>query len=46
MGKCGRPVVKKKETDNLTEVFGESLKDGAVYIKNVSEEIHDGTSIK
>jgi membrane fusion protein (multidrug efflux system) len=40
-----RPVVKGRETDTLTEVFGGSLKDGAIYIKHASEEIHDGTSI-
>lgn len=40
-----RPVVKGRETDSLTEVFGESLRNGAIYIKQASEEIHDGSSI-
>jgi RND family efflux transporter MFP subunit len=40
-----RPVVKGRETDSLTEVFGGSLKDGSIYIKHASEEIHDGASI-
>ncbi|MEN0052508.1 MAG: efflux RND transporter periplasmic adaptor subunit [Mucilaginibacter sp.] len=40
-----RPVVKGRETDSLTEVFGSNLKDGAIYIKHASEEMHDGASI-
>lgn len=40
-----RPVVKGRETDSVTEVFGENLKNGALYIKNASEEIHDGSLI-
>jgi membrane fusion protein (multidrug efflux system) len=39
-------VVKGRETDSLTEVFGNDLTEGSTYIKTASEEIRNGSAIK
>lgn len=45
-GKAMRvPVQKGRETDSLTEVFGQ-LKPGSVFLKKASEEIHNGAVLK
>ncbi|HEY4289911.1 MAG TPA: efflux RND transporter periplasmic adaptor subunit [Puia sp.] len=45
-GKAVRvPVQKGRDTDSLSEVFGQGLEQGFLYLKKASEEIHDGSTI-
>ncbi len=39
------PVRKGRETDSLTEVFGQNLTAGSVFVKKATEEMHNGVII-
>lgn len=39
------PVTKGRETDSLTEVFGDRLVSGTIFVKKASEEMHNGNPL-
>jgi membrane fusion protein (multidrug efflux system) len=39
------PIRKGRETDSLTEVFGDNLVIGNTYVKKASEEMHSGSAL-